>query len=196
VKILPDGNSSRNEAGIRRSQLEQKRDEKLGLDRFSKIFAQIDFNFGAGETTSLRSKGIEKRPKARPPALLDLLSLRSPLAGRLRQAVSLRSAVVEPAPLLPHALDGDLLTRSIHAKTFEKRSKIVFCINRDKGKTVEAATDKVLTIRLFTYSQWRHRHRRDDPRGERAPEAQGYRMAEHRPDRGHGHEVRPLTPIF
>jgi hypothetical protein len=31
VKILPDGNSSRNEAGIRRSQLEQKRDEKLGL---------------------------------------------------------------------------------------------------------------------------------------------------------------------
>ena len=31
-------------------------------------------------------------------------------------------SVVEPAPLLPHALDGELLTRSIHAKTFEKRS--------------------------------------------------------------------------
>jgi hypothetical protein len=30
---------------------------------------------------------------------------------------------MEPASLPPHALDGGLLTRSIHAKTFEKRSK-------------------------------------------------------------------------
>jgi hypothetical protein len=32
------------------------------------------------------------------------------------------STVAAPPPLPPRALDGELLTRSIHAKTFEKRS--------------------------------------------------------------------------
>ena len=49
-------------------------------------------------------------------------------------------SVMEPAPLLPHALHGELLTRSIHAKTFEKRSRLPEAFPASMGKWVSTVS--------------------------------------------------------